>query len=70
MAGRRKQEFGGAGRGSSHSCRANPRVQQSNVPAHPTHRAKYRLHLSPEELVEAISFSEPLRALMSARGPG
>ncbi|MBF9239244.1 4-alpha-glucanotransferase [Hymenobacter sp. BT683] len=48
--------------------RANPHDEQINVPSNPTHFWKYRLHLPLEELVEAVGFNEPLRALVEASG--
>ncbi|WP_035567249.1 4-alpha-glucanotransferase [Hymenobacter sp. IS2118] len=48
--------------------RANPHDEQINVPSNPTHFWKYRLHLPLEELVEAVGFNEPLRALVKASG--
>ncbi|WP_188561333.1 4-alpha-glucanotransferase [Hymenobacter frigidus] len=48
--------------------RANPHEEQINVPSNPTHFWKYRLHLPLEELVEAVGFNEPLRALVQASG--
>ena len=50
--------------------RANPQEEQINVPSNPTHFWKYRLHLPLEELVEAVGFNEPLRALVAASGRG
>ncbi|MFC6225710.1 4-alpha-glucanotransferase [Hymenobacter artigasi] len=50
--------------------RANPHEEQINVPSNPSHFWKYRLHLPLEELVEAVGFNEPLRALVSASGRG
>ncbi|MET4075156.1 4-alpha-glucanotransferase [Hymenobacter sp. UYCo722] len=50
--------------------RANPHDEQINVPSNPTHFWKYRLHLPLEELVEAVGFNEPLRALVAASGRG
>jgi len=54
----------------SHLRRANPHEEQINVPANPTHFWKYRLHLPLEELVDAVGFNEPLRALVTASGRG
>ncbi len=48
--------------------RANPHDEQINVPSNPTHFWKYRLHLPLEELVEAVGFNKPLRALVEASG--
>ena len=53
-----------------HLRRANPHDEQINVPSNPTHFWKYRLHLPLEELVDAIGFNEPLRALVAASGRG
>ena len=50
--------------------RANPHDEQINVPGNPTHFWKYRLHLPLEELVEAVGFNEPLRALVAGSGRG
>ena len=50
--------------------RANPHDEQINVPSNPTHFWKYRMHLPLEELVEAVGFNEPLRALVAASGRG
>ncbi len=50
--------------------RANPHDEQINVPGNPSHFWKYRLHLPLEELVEAVGFNEPLRALVQASGRG
>ena len=52
--------------------RTNPHDEQINVPSNPAHFWKYRLHLPLEELVEAVGFNEPLRALVgtSGRDPG
>ena len=52
----------------SHLRRANPHDEQINVPGNPTHFWKYRLHLPLEELVDAVGFNEPLRALVAASG--
>ena len=52
----------------SHLRRANPHDEQINVPSNPTHFWKYRLHLPLEELVDAVGFNEPLRALVAASG--
>jgi 4-alpha-glucanotransferase len=54
----------------SHLRRANPHDEQINVPSNPTHFWKYRLHLPLEELVEAVGFNEPLRALVAASARG
>ena len=53
-----------------HLRRADPAAEQINVPSNPAHFWKYRLHLPLEELVEAVGFNEPLRALVqdSRRG--
>ena len=53
-----------------HLRRANPHEEQINVPSNPTHFWKYRLHLPLEELVDAVGFNEPLRALVAASGRG
>ncbi|RZJ94772.1 MAG: 4-alpha-glucanotransferase, partial [Hymenobacter sp.] len=50
--------------------RANPHDEQINVPSNPQHFWKYRLHLPLEELVEAIGFNDPIRALVEASGRG
>ncbi|WP_375417271.1 4-alpha-glucanotransferase [uncultured Hymenobacter sp.] len=50
--------------------RANPHDEHINVPGNPTHFWKYRLHLPLEELVEAVGFNEPLRALLEEAGRG
>jgi 4-alpha-glucanotransferase len=50
--------------------RANPHDEQINVPSNPQHFWKYRLHLPLEELVEAVGFNEPIRALVEASGRG
>jgi 4-alpha-glucanotransferase len=50
--------------------RANPHDEQINVPSNPQHFWKYRLHLPLEELVEAVGFNEPVRALVEASGRG
>lgn len=52
----------------SHLRRANPHEEQINVPSNPNHFWKYRLHFPLEELVDAVGFNEPLRALVSASG--
>ena len=52
----------------SHLRRANPHEEQINVPSNPSHFWKYRLHLPLEELVDAVGFNEPLRALVEASG--
>ena len=54
----------------SHLRRANPHDEQINVPSNPSHFWKYRLYLPLEELVEAVGFNEPLRALVVASGRG
>jgi len=54
----------------NHLRRANPHDEQINVPSNPTHFWKYRLHLPLEELVDAIGFNEPLRALVQGSGRG
>ena len=54
----------------NHLRRANPHEEQINVPGNPTHFWKYRLHLPLEELVDAVGFNEPLRALVEASGRG
>ncbi|UOQ98729.1 4-alpha-glucanotransferase [Hymenobacter sp. 5317J-9] len=51
-----------------HLRRANPHDEQINVPSNPTHFWKYRLHLPLEELVDAVGFNEPLRALVATSG--
>ncbi len=51
-----------------HLRRTNPHDEQINVPGNPTHFWKYRLHLPLEELVDAVGFNEPLRALVQASG--
>ena len=53
-----------------HLRRPNPHDEQINVPSNPAHFWKYRLHLPLEELVEAVGFNEPLRALVVASGRG
>ncbi len=53
-----------------HLRRADPHDEQINVPGHPAHRWQYRLHLPLEELVDAVGFNEPLRALVVASGRG
>ena len=50
--------------------RANPHEEQINMPSNPRHFWKYRLHLPLEELVDAVGFNEPLRALVAASGRG
>jgi 4-alpha-glucanotransferase len=50
--------------------RANPHDEQINVPSTPQHFWKYRLHLTLEELNEAVGFNEPVRALVEASGRG
>ena len=50
--------------------RADPHDEQINVPSNPQHFWKYRLHLPLEELVEAVGFNEPVRALVEASGRG
>ena len=50
--------------------RANPHDEQINVPSNPQHFWKYRLHLTLEELNEAVGFNEPVRALVEASGRG
>jgi 4-alpha-glucanotransferase len=52
----------------NHLRRPNPHDEQINVPSNPTHFWKYRLHLPLEELVDAIGFNEPLRAMVAASG--
>jgi 4-alpha-glucanotransferase len=52
----------------NHLRRTNPHDEQINVPSNPTHFWKYRLHLPLEELVDAIGFNEPLRAIVAASG--
>jgi 4-alpha-glucanotransferase len=52
----------------SYLRRANPHDEQINVPSNPTHFWKYRLHLPLEELVEAVGFNEPLKALVQDSG--
>ncbi|MBU6120356.1 4-alpha-glucanotransferase [Hymenobacter siberiensis] len=54
----------------SHLRRANPHEEQINVPSNPNHFWKYRLHFPLEELVDAVGFNEPLRALVAASGRG
>ena len=54
----------------SHLRRANPHDEQINVPSNPSHFWKYRFHLPLEELVDAVGFNEPLRALVAASGRG
>ncbi len=51
-----------------HLRRPNPADEQINVPSNPEHFWKYRLHLPLEELVEAVGFNAPLRALVRASG--
>lgn len=53
-----------------HLRRANPHDEQINVPSNPTHFWKYRLHLPLEELVDAVGFNQPLRALVQNSGRG
>ncbi|GAA4500695.1 4-alpha-glucanotransferase [Hymenobacter ginsengisoli] len=50
--------------------RANPHDEQINVPSNPQHFWKYRLHLTLEELNDAVGFNEPVRALVEASGRG
>ncbi|MBD2767130.1 4-alpha-glucanotransferase [Hymenobacter sp. BT664] len=52
----------------NHLRRANPHDEQINVPSNPAHFWKYRLHLPLEELVDAVGFNEPLRAMVTASG--
>ncbi|MDO7874433.1 4-alpha-glucanotransferase [Hymenobacter sp. ASUV-10] len=52
----------------SHLRRANPHDEQINDPSNPEHFWKYRLHLPLEELVDAVGFNEPLRAIVKASG--
>jgi 4-alpha-glucanotransferase len=52
----------------NHLRRANPHEEQINVPSNPTHFWKYRLHLPLEELVDAVGFNEPLRAMVETSG--
>jgi len=51
-----------------HLRRANPHEEQINDPSNPEHFWKYRLHLPLEELVDAVGFNEPLRAIVKASG--
>ena len=53
-----------------HLRRANPHEEQINMPSNPRHFWKYRLHLPLEELVDAVGFNEPLRALVQGSGRG
>ena len=53
-----------------HLRRADPAAEQINVPGNPAHFWKYRLHLPLEELVEAVGFNEPLRALVQGSRRG
>ncbi|MFD1467698.1 4-alpha-glucanotransferase [Hymenobacter caeli] len=53
-----------------HLRRPNPADEQINVPGNPHHFWKYRLHLPLEELVDAVGFNEPLRALVEGSGRG
>ena len=48
--------------------RANPHEEQINMPSNSQHFWKYRLHLPLEELVDAVGFNEPLRALVQGSG--
>ena len=52
----------------SYLRRANPHEEQINVPSNPAHFWKYRIHLPLEELVDAVGFNVPLRALVEASG--
>jgi len=54
----------------SHLRRVNPHEEQINDPSNPTHFWRYRLHLPLEELVDAVGFNEPLRALVQVSGRG
>ena len=46
----------------------NPEVEQINVPANPHQYWQYRMHLNIEDLMQATSFNEKLRALIVRSG--
>ena len=48
--------------------RKDPRDERINVPSHPEHYWRYRLHLTLEALAEAREFSERLRNMVTASG--
>jgi len=50
--------------------RANPHDEHINDPSNPQHFWKYRLHLTLEELNDAVGLSEPLRHLVEESGRG
>ena len=54
----------------NHLRRANPHDEQINVPSNPQHFWKYRLHLTLEELNDAVGLNEPLHALVAESGRG
>ncbi|NML66043.1 4-alpha-glucanotransferase [Hymenobacter sp. RP-2-7] len=53
-----------------HLRRANPHDEQINVPSNPQHFWKYRLHLTLEELNDAVGLNEPLHAMVRESGRG
>ena len=46
----------------------HPEVEQINVPANPNQYWQYRMHLNIEELMQATSFNEKLRAMVARSG--
>ena len=46
----------------------NPEVEQINVPSNPNQYWQYRMHLTIEDLMQATSFNEKLRALVVRSG--
>ena len=53
-----------------HLRRPNPHDEQINVPSNPQHFWKYRLHLTLEELNDAVGLNEPLHAMVAESGRG
>ena len=52
----------------AHLRRPNPHDEQINVPSNPQHFWKYRLHLTLEELNDAVGLNEPLRHMVEESG--
>ena len=53
-----------------HLRRADPHDEQINVPSNPQHFWKYRLHLTLEELNDAVGLNEPLHHMVAESGRG
>ena len=48
--------------------RANPQEERINIPAHPKHYWKYRMHLTLEDLLKEKEFNEELKGYVAASG--